>query len=359
MLKGTDGECRSANGEYLERQGLAPYLARGYIPYDIDTNVRNANSISGSPDAVWGSAATTLEYSTDDFAIAQFAARALRDRPAYRLLMRRSDNWRNLFNKHSGKIEPRYENGSFPAKYDNLHGGGFVEGDSVQYSWMVPQNPAGLLHAIGGRMKGIDRLSHFLRRLNGAAGGTHTDHALLGNEPNLNVPWLYDWTRQPFRTQATVRRALRLYSTAPDGYPGNDDLGTLSSWYVFGALGLYPEVPGVGVLAIGSPLFKRASVAMPNGRRLRISASAREVVRRGKRKRIVAIGPARAPYIEGLRIGGRAFGRPWTTWCALRGGGELDFSLSPHPNRDWGDSAAAVPPSFEPGRAMPKDACTP
>ena len=359
MLKGADGECRSANGEYLERQGLAPYLALGYIPYDIDTNVRNANSISGSPDAVWGSAATTLEYSTDDFAIAQFAARALRDRPTYRLLMRRSDNWRNLFNKHSGKIEPRYENGSFPAKYDNLHGGGFVEGDSVQYSWMVPQNPAGLLHAIGGRMKGIDRLRHFLRRLNGGAGGTHTDHALLGNEPNLNVPWLYDWTRQPFRTQATVRRALRLYSTAPDGYPGNDDLGTLSSWYVFGALGLYPEVPGVGVLAIGSPLFKRASVAMPNGKRLRISAGAREIVRRGKRKRTVAIGPARAPYIEGLRIGGRAFGRPWTTWCALRGGGELDFSLSPHPNRDWGDSAAAIPPSFGPGRAMPKDACTP
>ena len=359
MLKGADGECRSANGEYLERQGLAPYLSLGYIPYDIDTNVRNANSISGSPDAVWGSAATTLEYATDDFAIAQFAARALRDRPTYRLLMRRSDNWRNLFNKHSGMVEPRYENGSFPAKYDNLHGGGFVEGDSVQYSWMVAQDPAGLFRAIGGRMKAIARLRHFLRRLNGGAGGTHTDHALLGNEPTLHVPWLYDWTRQPFRTQVTVRRALRLYSTAPDGYPGNDDLGTLSSWYVFGALGLYPEVPGVGLLAIGSPLFRRASVALPHGRRLRITAGAQAVERRGGKRRTVALSPARAPYIDGLRIDGRAFNRPWATWCALRGGGRLDFRLSPDPNRRWGGSAAGVPPSFGPGRAMPKDACTP
>ena len=80
--------------------------------------------------------------------------------------------------------------------------------------------------------------------------------------------------RRPYRTQAAVRRALRLYSTAPDGYPGNDDLGTLSSWYVFGALGLYPEVPGVGLLAIGSPLFERATIAMPHHRRVTISAGA-------------------------------------------------------------------------------------
>ena len=80
MLRGAEGECRSANGEYLERQGLAPYLAHGYVPYDLDTNVRNANSIYGSPDAVWGSAATSLEYAVDDFAIAQFAARSLGDR---------------------------------------------------------------------------------------------------------------------------------------------------------------------------------------------------------------------------------------------------------------------------------------
>jgi predicted alpha-1,2-mannosidase len=363
MLKGADGECRSPNGEYLERQGVAPYLALGYIPYDIDTNVRNANSTQGSPDAVWGSAATTLEYSVDDFAIAQLAARSLQDRAEYRRFIRRSGNWRNLLDRQSGMIEPRYENGSFPAEYDNLHGGGFVEGDSFQYTWMVPQDPAGLFHAIGGRVKAIARLRSFLRELNGAGGGTHTDHALLGNEPTLHVPWLYDWTGQPFHTQATVRRGLRLYSTAPEGWPGNDDLGTLSSWYVFGALGLYPEVPGVGLLAIASPLFEHASIALPHHRRLTISASARTVVQRGKgkrkRKRTVAISPARAPYIDGLSIDGRAFNRPWTMWCALRRGARLDFRLSLHPNRRWGSSARSSPPSFGPDRAMPRNACTP
>ncbi|MFI5027474.1 MAG: GH92 family glycosyl hydrolase [Solirubrobacterales bacterium] len=359
MLKGADRECRSANGEYLERQGLGPYLSLGYIPYDIDTNIRNANSISGSPDSVWGSGATTLEYSVDDFAIAQLAARSLHHRATYHRFMQRSGNWRNLFNKQSGEVEPRYENGSFPAEYHSQHGGGFVEGDSVQYSWMVPQDPAGLFREIGGRMKSISRLRGFLRKLNGGNGATHTDHALLGNEPNLNVPWLYDWTGQPFRTQATVRRGLRLYSTAPEGWPGNDDLGTLSSWYVFGALGLYPEVPGVGLLAIGSPLFGHVTIALTHHHRLAISASGQAFERRGKHRKRVRISPTRAQYIDGLRVNGRGYTRPWTTWCALRQGGQLDFRLALHPNSRWGRSAAAAPPSFGPGRALPKDACTP
>jgi predicted alpha-1,2-mannosidase len=367
MLEGADEPCRSANGEYLERQGLASYLRLGYVPYDLDTNVRNANSIYGSPDDVWGSAATTLEYVADDFAIAQFAARTLHDRNAYARFMRRSGTWRKLFDRKSGQIEPRYENGSFPADYDNLRGGGFVEGNSFQYTWMVPHDPAGLISQMGGAVSASTRLGGFLRKLNGGAGGTHTDHALLGNEPTLHVPWLYDWTRRPYKTQAAVRRALRLYSTAPAGYPGNDDLGTLSSWYVFGALGLYPEVPGVGLLAIGSPLFERASIALPHRRRATISAGAylfRRPLRKGRRgkpgkARRIALSPAAAPYIRSLQLNGRAFGQPWTTYCALRRGAHLSFQLGPHPNRRWGASAAALPPSFGPHRRMPKGSCTP
>jgi predicted alpha-1,2-mannosidase len=359
MLRGANGECRSANGEYLERQGLAPYLTHGYVPFDLDTNVRNANSIYGSPDDVWGSAATSLEYTVDDFAIAQFAARALGDHGTYERFMQRSGNWRKLFDRHSKMIEPRYENGAFPAHYDNLGGGGFVEGDSAQYTWAVPHDPAGLFHMMGGGTRAADRLSRFLRKLNAGPGGTHADHALLGNEPTLHVPWLYDWLRRPYDTQAAVRRGLGLYSPSPSGYPGNDDLGTLSAWYVFGALGLYPEVPGVGVLAIGSPLFGRASVALAHGRRLTISAAAREVMGRGKKKHTVALSPSRAPYIGGLRINGHRASQPWTTWCALSRGANLAFELASRPNRKWGSSAAAVPPSFGPGRAMPKDACTP
>jgi predicted alpha-1,2-mannosidase len=361
MLKGADGPCRSANGEYLERQGLAGYLKLGYVPFDLDTNVRNANSIYGSPDDVWGSAATSLEYGVDDFAIAQFAARALHDRATYRRFMHRSGNWRKLFDRSSGQIEPRYENGSFPANYDNLHGGGFVEGNSSQYTWMVPHDPAGLFREMGGPVKASARLGRFLRRLNGGPGGTHTDHALLGNEPTLQVPWLYDWTRRPYGTQAAVRRGLRLYDAAPDGYPGNDDLGTLSSWYVFGALGLYPEVPGVGILAVGSPLFGKASISLPHHRHVTISTEAYAFRRsghggkRGKSPRIrrVALGPSAAPFIRSLRLNGRPYGKPWITYCALSGGAQLSFQLGQHPNRGWGASAAALPPSFGPHRRMP------
>lgn len=346
MVKGAEEACGTADGDYVQRQGLEQYRALGYLPFDIDVRRRNANSLFGSPEAVWASAATTLEYAIADFAIAQFSARALGDEATYRSFISRSGNWRNLLNPSSGEIEPRFEDGSFPPHYDNLHGAGFAEGDSAQYTWLVPQDPAGLFAAIGGRGKAVSRLDRFLRTLNGGPGATHADHALLGNEPNLNVPWLYDWAGQPYKTQAVVRRALRLYDSSPDGYPGNDDLGTLSSWYVLGALGLYPEVPGVGVLAIGSPLFPRASVRLAGGRKLRIDAS----------------GPlplSRAPYIQSMSIDGHAYERPWTTFCALARGAALSYRLGVRPNRAWGSSAAALPPSFGTKRPMPKSPCAP
>ena len=349
MLKGATGACQSPNGEYLERQGLDDYLRLGYVPFDRDTRTRNANSIYGAPDSIWASAATTLEYAIDDFAIAQLAARARHDRRTYRAFMRRSASWTRLYNHSSGLIEPRFESGAFPSPYDNRRGAGFVEGDSFQYTWMVPQDPARLIRAMGGRARAASRLDGFLRELNGGGGATHTDHAVLGNEPTLGAPWLYNWMRRPYRTQAAVRRALlTLYDTSPDGYPGNDDLGTLSAWYVFGALGLYPAVPGVGLLAIGSPLFERAQIALAHRRRVTIVAASR-----GRK------GAWAVPYVHSLRLDGRPYGRPWISYCALARGARLAFRLGRRPSRGWGASAAAAPPSFGPHRAMPKGACAP
>jgi predicted alpha-1,2-mannosidase len=348
MVKGANEGCSTPDGAYVQRQGLERYRALGYLPFDLDVKRRNANSLFGDPNAVWASAATTLEYAIADFSIAQFAARALGDRTAYRSFMSRAGSWRNLLNPRSGQIEPRFEDGTFSPHYDNLHGAGFAEGNSIQYTWMVPQDPAGLFAAIGGRARAVSRLDRFLRTLNGGPGATHADHALLGNEPNLNAPWLYDWAGQPYKTQAAVRRALRLYDTSPDGYPGNDDLGTLSSWYVFAALGLYPEVPGVGVLAIGSPLFRRAVLRLAGGRKLRIHATARR-----------RIPLSQAPYIQAMRIDGHAYGRPWTTFCALGHGATIAYRLGGSPNLAWGDSAAALPPSFGTRRPMPENHCAP
>ena len=341
MVRGASEPCRSANGEYVERQGLAGYLAHGYVPFDIDTRTRNANSIYGDPESVWGSAATSLEYYLDDFSIAQFAARSLHDRSTYARFMRRSAWWRRLYEPASETIEPRFADGSFPHPYSSLTGPGFVEGDSAQYTWMVPQDPAGLIRRMGGRARAAARLGRFLRELNGGRGGIRSDHALLGNEPTLQTPWLYDWMGRPYRTQQAVRRGLALYSPTPAGYPGNDDLGTLSAWYVFGALGLYPEIPGVGVLALSTPLFASAEIRLPHARRALLST-------RGH-----------GAYVDSLSIGGKPYGRPWIGYCELAAGARLRYRLSARPNREWGSSPAAVPPSYGPRRAMPGSSCGP
>jgi predicted alpha-1,2-mannosidase len=341
MLRGATEPCESANGSYVQRQGLSEYLRLGYLPFDVDANVRNANSIYGDPQAVWGSAATTLEYAVADFAIARMAALD-GDEATYREFVGRAANWRHLFNPASGMIEPRYADGSFLPGYDNLGGGGFVEGNSAQYTWAVPHDPSGLIARMGGPGPASRRLDRFLRKLNGGAGGTHTDHALLGNEPTLHTPWLYDWMGQPYKTQAAVRRALlTLYDTSPDGYPGNDDLGTLSAWYVFAALGLYPEVPGTGLLALASPLFARAELRLADRRRALILAS------------------GRGPYVDSLRLDGRPHAKPWTSYCALADGATLSFQLAPRPDRRWGASPAARPPSYGPNSPLRADTCAP
>ncbi|MBS1860390.1 MAG: glycoside hydrolase family 92 protein, partial [Actinobacteria bacterium] len=354
MLRGATAPCQSNNGEYVERQGLASYLTLGYVPYDEDVNKRNANSIYGTPTAVWGSAATTLEYAIDDFSIAQFAAR---DRTGltggaseaggggsglaeiYKELIARGGNWRNLWEPTDATIEPRFTNGTFPDPYDTLEGGGFVEGNAVQYTWMVPQDPAGLFRRMGGPAKAAARLDNFLRVLNAGVDGTHTDHALLGDEPTLETPWLYDWLRRPWKAQEAVRRGLRLYSPTPTGYPGNDDLGTLSAWYVFGALGMYPAQPGTGTLALATPLFEGAEVRLADGKRLVISAAGAK------------------PYVSGLKIDGRPHNRPWTTYCELSSGATLEYATSARPTR-WAQGGQ-LPPSYGPTASAPKSVCSP
>jgi predicted alpha-1,2-mannosidase len=363
MLRAATAPCESPNGEYVERQGLAAYLKLGWVPFDEDVKRRNANSIYGSPDSVWGSAATTLEYAIDDFAIAQFAARsgsgvgegavggpAGDPAATYRQFIDRAANWRNLWNPASGTVEPRYSSGAFPVPYDDLEGSGFVEGNAAQYTWMVPQDPAGLFRRMGGPTKAAARLDNFLRVLNGSAGGTHTDHALLGDEPTLETPWLYDWLRRPWKTQAAVRRALRLYSPTPAGYPGNDDLGTLSAWYVFGAVGMYPAQPGAGTLALATPLFPRAEIRLDHGERLVILAP-------GTSRHGAAPAPADAPYVAHLKLDGHPHQRPWLTYCEIARGGTLAYELAGHPTR-WGQRGQ-LPPSYGPGSRPPQNRCSP
>jgi predicted alpha-1,2-mannosidase len=330
LVRGATRPCRTPEGDYVQREALTEYLRLGYVPHDLNVGAV-AHAISDR-DRPWGTAATTLEYAVADAAIAALAARLGQDRTAA-VFRRRAGTWRRLVHPEQRAVQPRFADGRFlpgagPATED-----GFVEGNAAQYAWMVPHDPAGLAASMGGRRAAARRLDDFFERLNA---GPHEPFAFLGNEPGLGTPWLYDWLGAPWKAQRVVRRALlELYRPTPGGMPGNDDGGTMSAWWVLGALGLYPAVPGSDVLALGSPLFERATLRL-GGDRVTISAP--------------AAAPAR-PYVRGLALGGRPWGRPWLRMAELRRAGRLAFALGARPDRRWGAASGSAPPSLSPGGA--------
>lgn len=333
MLHGANGPCQSAGaGAYVERQAVAEYLSLGYVPAESNSPLGNATT-AVNPAGVWGAAATTLEYTAADFAIGQFAER-MGDAATAETFRQRSRNWRELFNPASGYIQQRSATGIFTPGYDPASDAGFVEGSGGQYTWAVPYDVAGLIEAMGGRDATTERLDAFFSELNA---GPRSNHAYLGNEPTLGTPWLYAWLGQPYKTQRIVRDALlELYDASPSGYPGNDDLGTMSAWYVLAALGIYPTTPGTDTLALSSPLFPHARLRLA-GKDLRIEAHDAS---------------ATNAYVRRLSLRGHCVSRPWLRWKKLIRGGTLDFRLAARPNTVWGAGSSAAPPSLPPqGRA--------
>ncbi len=332
MLKGATAYGVGTDADYVERPALLEYEQLGYIPHEENGSVVEATLLPTLP---WGSVSTTLEYTTDDFAIARFAATAACDTTTYREFMSRSGNWQKLYDPSAGYLEPRDADGAFLSGAGATETDDFVEGDAAQYTWMVPYDLAALFGRMGGRAHARARLNSFFEQLNS---GPDSTTAFLGNEPTLETPWEYDWLGQPFKTQAVIRQALlTLYGSGPSGYPGNDDLGEMSSWYVFGALGLYPEIPGTPILALGSPLFPRAVIHV-DGHRVTILAPRASNT---------------TPFVHQLTINRHVFRRPWITYAALAKGATLTYRLGAHPRRGWAASAAATPPSFASTTAPP------
>jgi putative alpha-1,2-mannosidase len=192
----------------------------------------------------------------------------------------------------------------------------------MQYTWSVPYDVAGIVRAIGPAAAKA-RLDAMLSKLNT---DRYAPYAWLGNEPSFGMPWLYLWLHSPWKTQSTVRRAVTtLFRPTPAGLPGDDDLGAMSAWYVWSSLGLYPAIPGVGGLAIGSPTFASAT----------INAGSRTIS-------IAAVG--RGHYVHGFELNGMPYA---STWLALprRGNLDLRFTRATTPQA-WGSGASAAPPSF-------------
>ena len=327
----SEGRPRDDRGRVLTavgREGVEYYNRLGYVPYDVDINEN---------------AARTLEYATADFALSRLAA-ALGKTEDAKKYAAQAQNYRKLYDQESGWMRGRNQDGSWATPFNPLKwGDAFTEGNSLHYSWSVMQDVQGLIDLMGGDEKFVDRLDsifdtpplydesyygqviHEIREMQIVDMGQYAH----GNQPIQHMTYLYDWAGQPWKTQYHVRDVMqKLYSPDPDGYPGDEDNGQTSAWYVFSALGFYPVTPAVGEYAIGSPLFDRVDLTMPNGKTLTIEARNNS---------------AENVYIQSATFNGQPHDRTFLTREALQQGGTLTFVMGPQPNKEWGSDKADAP----------------
>ncbi len=301
-----DDAVQTAQTGYYD--GLEYYIKLGYVPSD-----KNSSSVS-----------KTLEYSYDDWAIAQ-AAKKLGRTAVYDEFVKRSENWKNVFDPSTGFTRPKLANGNFLKESDPLktEGQGFIEGNAWNYSLYVPHDPSKMIEMMGGKQKFAAHLDELFTMdlpdtffaeteditRDGIIGGY-----IHGNEPSHHVAYLYDWTDEPWKTQERVRMILKMqYKASPDGLGGNDDCGQMSAWYIFSALGFYPVAPASGRYMLGSPAIRTAMLRLENGRQLSIEA-------RGQGDKNV--------YVTNVELNGRPLDRRYLTYADLSGGGKIIFHMS-------------------------------
>lgn len=321
MVKGaTDIGAAPFDGWYVERPRLTEYLQSGYVPLDRSTDSHTC-------------ASETLEYALDDFSIAQLA-HALGNEGVYRQFLKRSQNWKNVFDTVRLSILPRTREGAFEVTtFEDGFQYGFEEGNAAQYTWMVPFDLEHLVQRMGGREQASKRLDELFQKLNA---GASQPYAWMGNEPGAGTPWVYLSLGEPWKTQEVTRRILgTLFNDTPQGLPGNDDMGQMSAWYVWTAMGLYPQYPAIRILDVGSPLFPRVVIHPKDGPKLVIEAPGAS---------------SSTPYVQSLKINGRDSERSWFE-LPRNGRVSLTFRMQAEPSRVWGSEPANAPPSFAPSRS--------
>lgn len=294
-------------------EGLADYMDLGYVPED-----KHGSSVS-----------KTLEYAYDDWCIAQIA-RKLGKTEIYDEFIRRSENYRNVFDRQTGFMRPKFSNGIFKSPFDVLdtHGAGFIEGNSWNYSLYVPHQPEQLIRLMGGNKRfsaHLDSLftmelpdSYFAATEDISRDGIIGNY-VHGNEPSHHAAYLFNWSGTPWKTQEKVRMILRgMYHPFPDGLGGNDDCGQMSAWYIFSALGFYPVAPGSNKYAIGSPLVVSASIRLSGNKAfiIRTIDQSEENI-----------------YVKKITLNGKKLDRLYITHDEIVNGGELVFYMSNRPSK--------------------------
>ncbi|TKR30469.1 glycoside hydrolase family 92 protein [Luteimonas gilva] len=304
-----------ASASYGPYDGLAQYMELGYVPIDEEGEA----------------AAKTLEYAFDDWTIARMAQAMGRKDVAARF-EKRAGNWTHAFDDKTGFMRARKRDGAFREPFDpsaSGYGTDYTEGNAWQYSWYVPQDVAGLARAHGGEDKLLARLDavfdakvdpkifEHMEDITGLIGWyAH------GNEPSHHVAYLYAYAGQPWRTQARLKAIMdSQYAPRPDGLAGNDDLGQMSAWYVFTALGFYPVAPGSNQYVIGRPFLPRATLNLPNGKRFTVIAEGLDDAH---------------TYIGSATLDGKPLDRAYLEHSEIMAGGELKFVMQAEPNQAWG-----------------------
>lgn len=286
---------------WYDREPHTPYEARGGLTY--------SKSLGFVPDDKTAeSASRTLEDSYDDWCVAE-VAKALGKTKEYEFFLNRSHNYEHLFNKTTGFMQARNSDGSW-AKPD----AGWTEGNTWVYTWAVMHDLPGLMRLMGGK-------ENYNAKLDAHFNGGHNVH---GNEPSHHYGYLYDYSGQPWKTQAKVREiAAAEYANLPSGIDGDDDCGQMSAWYLFTALGFYPVNPASGDYMLGSPLFTKMTLRLSNGNHFTVSAENNS---------------AKNIYIQSAMLNGKALTIPVIRYDDIVRGALLKLVMGPQPSRwasDW------------------------
>ena len=317
-IKGFDADtalaAMVASATYAPYGGLGDYMKRGYVPIDRE------------PEA----ASKTVEYAYDDWTIARMA-RAMGRADIAATFEKRAGNWRNSFDATTGFIRARKSDGTFRVPFDPTainYGSDYTEGNAWQYSWFVPQDQAALVRALGGDTATITKLDAMFEFDNSKLDYSHAEDIagligqyIHGNEPSHHVAYLYSYAGAPWRTQARLRQIIdSQYRPTPDGLSGNDDLGQMSAWLVFTALGFYPVTPGSLEYVIGRPFLNRAVLTLPNGKPLTVIADQLD---------------DRHPYVGKVALNGTPVTRAYLRHDEIMAGGDLRFTMQATPNKAW------------------------
>lgn len=290
----------------MGRRALESYLEYGYIP--LEDSVKEAFHTNEQ-------VSRTLEYAYDDFVLAQIA-KALNREDDYKIVSKRSENYRNVIDPKTGYAQGRHADGHFLKDRNETDFTKFItEGAPCHYTWYVPHNVHGLMDVMGGKERYVAKLDSMFSE------GRYWH----GNEPCHQIAFMFNDAGQPWKTQREVRHIMETeYLNLPGGLSGNDDAGQMSAWYIFAAMGFYPVCPGAPVYMLASPSFSRMTINLENGKKFTM------IAKNASRKNI---------YIQSAKFNGRAYDKNYITHQDIMSGGIFEFVMGETPNKKWGSSA--------------------